>query len=279
MLFPIRNVKDLQNLNEAVSLQNQVKVFRLQDKLGKQNFHEDMAEVFEPLKKTSENITKTITESSINNNKAISDLYEKILELMTDRGIIASYLMFPLSKIINPENSTQFKLVDDSTSNRVNDLKINNSIPITLNNNLLTFRDTNKQFELKGDFLKMITNKNYNIDLASLSDKKLMYDFAKEMHFDQRRVGNKSTRDKTLIKLLNSPTIKASGISKTIFPSSNPNELCERLKLILQEKHGGNISNLIDEEVVAIKDKLLEYKCISKKQHKQILIKYNLLNK
>ena len=125
----------------------------------------------------------------------------------------------------------------------------------------------------------MITNKNYNIDLASLSDKKLMYDFAKEMHFDQRRVGNKSTRDKTLIKLLNSPTIKASGSSKTLFLSSDPNELCDRLKLLLQEKHAGNNSNLIDEEIVALIDKLLEYKCISKKQHKQILIKCNLLNK
>ena len=123
----------------------------------------------------------------------------------------------------------------------------------------------------------MITNKNYNIDLASLSDKKLMYDFAKEMHFDERHVGNKSTRDRTLIKLLNSPTIKASGVSKTIFPSCDPIELCDRLKLLLQEKHGGNNSNLIDEEIVAIIDKLLEYKCLSKKQHKQILIKCNLL--
>ena len=278
-MFPIRNVEDLQKLNEAVSLQNQIKVFRLQEKLGKQNFHEDMTKVFEPLTDTLKKTSENIAESSINNNRAISDLNEKVLELMNDRGIIASYLMFPLSKINNPENSTQFKLVDDSTSNRVNDLKINNSIPITLNNNLLTFRDTNKQFELKGDLLKMITNKNYNIDLASLSDKKLMYDFAKEMHFDQKRVGNKSTRDKTLIKLLNSPTIKASGSSKTIFLSSDPNELCDRLKLLLQEKHAGNNSNLIDEEIVAIIDKLLEYKCISKKQHKQILIKSNLLNK
>ena len=42
MMFPIRNVEDLQHLNEAVSLQNQVKVVRLQDKLGKQKFHEDL---------------------------------------------------------------------------------------------------------------------------------------------------------------------------------------------------------------------------------------------
>ena len=50
---------------------------------------------------------------------------------------------------------------------------------------MLTFPDTNKQFELKGDLLKMITNNNYNVNLASLSDKKVMYEFAKEMHFDR----------------------------------------------------------------------------------------------
>ena len=81
MLYPIRNIEDLQNLNDAVLLQNQIQEVILQDKIGKQNFHEDMTKVFEPLtdtlKKTSENITKTITENSINNNKAIENLNEK----------------------------------------------------------------------------------------------------------------------------------------------------------------------------------------------------------
>ena len=200
---------------------------------------------------------------------------------MNDRSILATYLMSPLSKITNPENTSQFKLVKDLSSNRVNDLNINNSIPITLYNNLLTFRDTGKEFELKGDRLKMITNKNYNVDLASLADKKLMYDFAKEMHFDPKAVGNKSTRDRTLIKLLKSPglMVSASGVSKTIFLSSDPDELCSRLKLLLQEKHGGNNSDIINDEIVAIVDKLLEYKCITKKQHKQFLHKCNLLEK
>ena len=96
MMFPIKNREDLEKLNEVVSLQNEVKVVRLQNKLGEQNFHEDMTKVFEPLtdtlKKTSENITKTITENSINNNKAIENLNEKILELMNDKGMIAPYL-------------------------------------------------------------------------------------------------------------------------------------------------------------------------------------------
>ena len=99
------------------------------------------------------------------------------------------------------------------------------------------------------------------------------------MHFDERRVGNKSTRDRSLIELLDSPglMVSASGVSKTIFLSSDPNELCDRLKLLLQEKQAGINSDIINDEIVVKFDKLLEYKCITKKQHKQILLKCNLL--
>ena len=75
MLYAIKNNDDLENLNELVSLENQVKVDRLHDKLGKKTFHEDMKKIFEPVtksvEKTSQDITKTITESSIKNNQAI----------------------------------------------------------------------------------------------------------------------------------------------------------------------------------------------------------------
>ena len=144
---------DLENLEELVSLQNLLKAVRLQDKLRKQNFHEDMKKVFEPVTKSLENasqyITKTMTESSSNNNKALENLNNKLLEIMNDRGILPSYLMSPPSKITYPENTSQFKLVKDSSSNRFNDLLIHNSIPITLHDNLLTFRNSNKDFELK----------------------------------------------------------------------------------------------------------------------------------
>ena len=70
---------------------------------------------------------------------------------------------------------------------------IHNTIPITLYGNILIFRDTEKEFELTGDLLKMITNKNFTVDLASLQDKKRMYDFAKEMNFDLKAQGNKPT--------------------------------------------------------------------------------------
>ena len=285
MLYSIKDREDLENLNKLVSLQDQVKAVRLQDKVGKQNFHEDTKKIIEPVtesfESTSQDITKTIMETSIKNNQAIENLNNKLLEIMNDRGVIASYLLSPLSNITNPENTSQFKLVKNSTSNRVNDLKLNKTIPITLHDILLTFRDTNKLFERKGELLKMISNKNYNVDLASLTDKKIMHDAAKEMNFDLKAQGKKSTRDCTLIKVLKSPALmgSASGVSKTIFLSSDPVELCDRIKFLLQEKHAGNKSDIINGEIIAKVDILLEYKCISKKQYKQILIKCNLLNK
>ena len=134
-----------------------------------------MKKEFEPVTKslenTSQDITKTITEVSIKNNQSIENLNNKFLEIINDRGILGSYLMSPLAKITNPENSTQLKLVKDSSSNRVNVLLIKNTIPITLHDNLLTFRDSGKVFEFKGDLLETITNKNCNVNLAKLSDK------------------------------------------------------------------------------------------------------------
>ena len=97
------------------------------------------------------------------------------------------------------------------------------------------------------------------------------------MNYDTKSTGRPSTRHTSIIKLLESPAIMVSGISKTIILSSDPNELCDRLRLLLQEKHAGNNSDIINDEIVAIIDQLLQYRCISKKQHKQVLIKCNLL--
>ena len=64
----------------------------------------------------------------------------------------------------------------------------------------------------------MITNKSYNVDLASLSDKKLLYDFAKELYFDVKAPSEKSTRGRILIKLPKLPATLASGVSTIFLP-------------------------------------------------------------
>ena len=117
MLCSIKNIEDLDNVKESVSLESQVKAVRLQDKLGKQNFHEDMKKVCEPVTKSvtefSDEMTKTITENSNNNNKTLENLNKNFLEIVNHRCILASYLMSPLSEITNPENTSQFKSVKD----------------------------------------------------------------------------------------------------------------------------------------------------------------------
>ena len=276
-------VEDLEKLDEAVSLQKQVQEVRLQNKLGDQNYHEDINKFFKPmtdeLKKTSEKITRTLTENSIDNNKAIENLNEKILELMDDKCLIAPYLVSSLVEVFKKDNKSQFRLRKDPNSTKMNDFLIHGTIPVTIFSNMITFRDSNKSFRLEGDLLKVITNHKFNVNHSSPQDKKLIYEFAKEMNYDTKSTGRPSTRHTSIIKILESPAIMASGISKTIFLSSDPDELCERLKLLLQEKNAGNNSEIINEEIVVIVDKLLEYRCINKKQHKQILIKCNLINK
>ena len=42
MFYSIMDREELEKLNELVSFENQLKAVRLQDKLGKQNFPEDM---------------------------------------------------------------------------------------------------------------------------------------------------------------------------------------------------------------------------------------------
>ena len=64
----------------------------------------------EEMKNTSEKRMKTLTENSIDNNKAIENLNEKILELLNDKGLISSYLASSLVNLFKPENKSQFRL-------------------------------------------------------------------------------------------------------------------------------------------------------------------------
>ena len=129
---------------------------------------------------------------------------------------------------------------------------MNTSVPFTLYSSMSTYRDSNKSFRLEEDHLKTTTIYNFNVDHSNPQDRKLIYEFGKEFKFDSKPKKRPSKRDKSMIKLLNSPAIMASGISNIIFLSSDQNELCDRLKLLLQEKQAGKNSDEIDEEISAI---------------------------
>ena len=197
--------------------------------MRKQNFQENIRNLYKPLTDTikynSQDITKTLTETSVENTEAIEIINNKIFEIMNDRGIIASYLLSASSKTINLESTTHFNFVEISNSIRVNDLLIHNTVSYTFYEKLLAFRDTVKVFELKGYRLRMITKIKLIIDLASLSVKKNYAWFAKEMYFNVEATGNNSTRDRTIIKLPKS-AIMASGTSTIFFFKKSYWTLC-----------------------------------------------------
>ena len=62
-------------------LQSKARHNRVVEKLGKQGFHYDVKEIIEPItdttKKSSEEITKTITETSIKHKETIENLNDK----------------------------------------------------------------------------------------------------------------------------------------------------------------------------------------------------------
>ena len=64
----------------------------------------------------------------------------------------------------------------------------------------------------------------------------------------------------------------ASEISTKFLPES-PNELFDRLKLLLREKQAGKNSILNNVEIVVIAESILEYNCISTKQRNVLILK------
>ena len=179
MLYPIDNREDLQKLDEAVSLQNRIKAVRLQDKLGEQNYHQIAEKLYKSLtdtiKGTSENLSKTITEIFINNDKAIENINEKILELMSDKDLIDPYLASSWVNLLKPENKSQFRLKKDLNSTELNDFLKNEGIPVILFSNMITFRDSNKAFKLDGDLLETVTNYDFNVSHSHPKNQKLNY--------------------------------------------------------------------------------------------------------
>ena len=189
----IENGEDLEKLEELASLQNQVEEVRLQDQSCKQNFHENLKNLHEALictlKATSEKLTKTVTETYFNNKNAIEKLNGKVLELMNKEGMIAPYLASSSVNLLKPENKSQFRLIKDINLTKMSDFLINTSVPVTLDSNILNFRDSNDSFKIDGDLLKTMTNYEINVDHSSPQDHKTIYEFGKEKKFDIKQKG------------------------------------------------------------------------------------------
>ena len=72
-------------------------------------------------KNNSQDITKTISETSIKNNEVLVNLNGKTLNLKSGKGMIAPFLTSSLVNLFKPENKGQFRLKKEPISTRMND--------------------------------------------------------------------------------------------------------------------------------------------------------------
>ena len=166
----MKNKKELKDPEELNDLQSNVKQVRLVEKIGKQDYHHDIKEIFEPIIKTlkdrSQKVleeTKSITKATANLDK--SNKYIKTLESKNKNEVIHSSLIRPIAKLLVPKNKSQFRLLDDPDSVNWNDYKMNREKDTLYDDKQLS-RDTGVVFTLKGDILSLITDYDFKKTLS-----------------------------------------------------------------------------------------------------------------
>ena len=65
----------------------------------------------------------------------------------------------------------------------MNGFLIKGGIPVSLTNNIFTFRDSNRSFKIDGDLFETMVIFDFNVSNSNPQDRKLIYDFRKEMIF------------------------------------------------------------------------------------------------
>ena len=83
------------------------------------------------VKETSNEIPKTMVETTKERITAIVILNEKVLEILRDRGTVASNLATLLIIRFKPKNKNQFRIFKDHNSYEVNVRVINTNKPVT----------------------------------------------------------------------------------------------------------------------------------------------------
>ena len=307
-MYSIHNRDDSEKIKKLQESKSLIKAERLKQLLGKQNFHYDMGEVFEPVtvkqaeatknqKQLSEkqiqalrdssqtavqaieNQTQAIRESKNALNKNLQKSIEEYDEItnrnnqlitnLVNSNQVDSSIVKTVSNLLNDKNKSQFSLEP-----------IHGLEP--MNPNLFTINPHNpQQVLIKGSTMTFENGNTYNLNDPDLSyfitytqldkeiqNENLIYNFLKDMKYDLNYGDKKSSRY-NIIKYLFQPQL-GSGI-KFVFLPSDPDELVDQLKLIVLEKVGGNDNPMLSEQIIAIADQLLENECITTSQHQNIV--------
>ena len=348
-MYSIHTRDDLEKLKKLQETKSSVLKERLKEKLGKQDFHYDLEEVFEPVTtkqvesnekqlqaigKQTQGVTQAIENQTraieYNNNtlqnsfkegikqyNEITNHNNQLLTSLVNSNKVDSSIVKTVSNLLNDKNKSQFSL-EPITQDNPNLFTINPHNPqqVLIKGSTMIFENGNSYDLSTPDLQYFITNTQFDKQINNWDS---IYNFLNDMKYDLNYGDKKSIRYQFIKELysryqlqgytqgfagssaqgytqahdlqgfagssaqgqsqgftgsgLNGETSRSSTRSSTqqyIFLLSDPDELVDQLKLLYFEKVGGNDSFLINEQIIAIIDKLLEYECISPSQHQNM---------
>ena len=300
-MYSIHNRDDLEKLKKLQESKSLIKAERLKQLLGKQNFHYDMEEVFEPVtenQKKSQNQTKlesekqiralrdstqtttqAIQESSNTPNKKLHKSvkegiqeYDKITnrnnQIVTDlvnSNQVDSSIVKTVSNLFNDNNKSQFSLEPVEGSSNLFTINPHNPQQVLIKGSTMTFQNGNTYYLNDPDLSYFITNTHFD-NLPQNSN--IIYSFLNDLKYNIY-YGDKKSHRYHFIKSMLQPQI-GSGLNFAFLPS-DPDELVDQLKLLYFEKVGGNDNPMLSEQIIAIADKLLQYQCVPTNKHQNLV--------
>ena len=332
-MYSIHTRDDLEKLKKLQETKSSLKAERLKEKLGKQDFHYDLEEGFEPVTtKQAESNEKSIqaienqTRAIEHNNNTLqnsikerikqyneitnhhAELRNQLLTSLVNSNQVDSSIVKTVSNLLNDKNKIQFSL--EPIESYPNSFTINPHNPqqVLIKGSTMTFENGNSYNLNDPDLQYFITNTQFDKQIKNWDS---VYNFLNDMKYDLNYGDKKSIRYQFIKELysryqlqgytqgfaqgytqahdsqgqsqgftgsgLNGESYRETSRSSTrsstqqyIFLPSDPDELVDQLKLLYFEKVGGNDNPQLNEQIIAIVDKLLEYECISPSQHQNI---------
>ena len=335
-MYSIHTRDDLEKLKKIQETKSSVRKERLKEKLGKQDFHYDLEEVFEPvttkqvesnekqlqaIDKQTQGVTQAIenqTRAIAHNNNTLqnsfkegikqyneitnhnAELRNQLLTSLVNSNKVDSSIVKTVSNLLNDKNKSQFSLEPITqifAQDNPNLFTINPHNPqqVLIKGSTMIFENGNSYDLSNPDPQYFITNTQFDKQINNWDS---IYNFLNDMKYDLNYGDKKSIRYQFIKELYSRYQLQGftqgqsqsytqgftgSGLNgesyresyreysqQYVFLPSDPDELVDQLKLLYVEKVGGNDSFLINEQIIAIIDKLLEYECISPSQHQNI---------
>ena len=252
-------------------------------------------------KEHNNNTLQNSIKEGIKQYNEITNHNNQLLTSLVNSNQVDSSIVKTVSNLLNDKNESQFSL-EPITQNNPNLFTINPHNPqqVLIKGSTMTFENGNSYDLSDPDLQYFISNTQFDEQINNWGS---IYNFLNDMKYDLNYGDKKSIRYQFINELyshyqlqgfaqgytqahdsqgqsqsypqgftgsgLNGETSRSS-TQQYIFLPSDPDDLVDQLKLLCFEKVGGNDSFLINEQIIAIIDKLLEYECISPSQHQNI---------